>query len=171
MKRLFLILAIASLLAACTPAMISPTSSGDSQPANPDEPVSEPPSNPDDPDFTIVPVSPKTDNTIPRHGDDALLRGNVYLDSTDLLTMESYPLQYSLALTGSLPTPCHQLRVSVAPPDADDRILVEVYSLTATDSMCAEVLQPFTQTIPLGSFPAGHYTLWVNSEQVAEFDA
>jgi len=23
---------------------------------------------------------------------------------------------------------------------------------------------------PLGSFPPGHYTLWVNGEKVAEFD-
>ncbi len=143
----------------------------DSPPANPDSPVSEPPISPNDPDFTIVPVSPKTDNTIPRHGDDALLRGNVYLDSIDLLTMESYPLQFSLALTGNLPTPCHQLRVAVASPDDTNRILVDVYSLVAADGMCAEVLQPFTQNIPLGSFPTGHYTLWVNGELVAEFDA
>jgi hypothetical protein len=164
MKRLFLILTIGSLLAACTSAIDSPS-------ANPDSPVSEPPISPNDLDFTILPVSPKTDNTIPRHGDDALLRENVYLDSIDLLTMESYPLQFSLALTGNLPTPCHQLRVAVAPPDDTNRILVDVYSLVAADGMCAEVLQPFTQNIPLGSFPAGRYTLWVNGELVAEFDA
>jgi hypothetical protein len=37
--------------------------------------------------------------------------------------------------------------------------------------MCAEVLKPFEQDIDLGGFPAGHYTIFVNSQQVGEFDA
>ncbi|MFH0879916.1 MAG: hypothetical protein V2A34_09405, partial [Lentisphaerota bacterium] len=142
MKRIYLFLLTMSFLAACTPGLDAPISNDKPQLPGGDDPVSS-----DDP------LPPKTDNTIPRHGDDALLRGNVYLDSIDLLTMESYPLQFSLALTGSLPTPCYQLRVSVSPPDGDNRILVEVYSLSSPDTICAQVLQPFSQNIPLGSFP------------------
>lgn len=107
----------------------------------------------------------------PQPGDGALTRGNVYLDSTDLLTMESYPLQFMLALKGSLPTPCHQLRVFANHPDAENKIIVDVYSVTQADTMCAQVLQPFEVNFPLGSFPAGHYTLWVNGQLIAEFDA
>ena len=160
MKRIYLFLLTMSFLAACTSGLDAPIRDDKPQLPGGDEPVSS-----DDP------LPPKTDDTIPRHGDDALLRGNVYLDSIDLLTMESYPLQFSLALTGSLPTPCHQLRVSVSPPGAENKILVDVYSLSSPDAICAQVLQPFSQTIPLGSFPSGHYTLWVNGEQVIEFDA
>jgi hypothetical protein len=100
-----------------------------------------------------------------------LLRGNVYLDSTELLTMESFPLQFTLSLKGNLPTPCDQLQVDVHPPDLENKILVDVYSATQSDKICAQVLEPFEENFLLGSFPAGHYTLWVNGNQIAEFDA
>lgn len=107
----------------------------------------------------------------PQPGDGALTRGNVYLDSTELLTMESYPLQFALVLKGNLPTPCHQLRVAVSPPDPGNKILVDVYSVVNPDVMCVQVLQPFEVNHPLGSFPAGRYMLWVNGQLIAEFDA
>ncbi len=174
MKRLIPFLLVLILLTACAPGASEP-----SQPfndphqsvSNPDQPTdggdpNQPTSN-DDPVF----IPQKFDNTIPRPADKNLLRENVYVESTDLLTMESYPPQFMLAVSGNLPTPCNQLRVDVRPPDADNKILVEVYSLVAPNSMCTEVLQPFSINIPLGSFPSGHYTVWVNGDQVAEFDA
>lgn len=99
------------------------------------------------------------------------MRGNVYLDSTDLLTMESYPLQFMLVLKGNLPTPCHHLRVAVSLPDTQNKIIIDVYSVTDPNAICTQVMEPFEENIPLGSFPTGHYTLWVNGEQVAEFDS
>lgn len=159
MNRFLLTLLLISLLTACAP---TPT-------PLPDTPVdSEPPAltpGPGDP------VSPKTDDTIPRPADKALHRGTVYLDSVDLLTLESYPLQFSLALAGNLPTPCNHLRVAVSPPDAENKIMVNVYSVADPNAVCIQMLKPFDVSIPLGSFPSGHYTLWVNGEQVAEFDA
>jgi hypothetical protein len=111
------------------------------------------------PSFTPVPT------------DSNLVRGNVFLDSTELLTLESFPLQFMLALKGSLPTPCNQLRVDISPPDPENKIVVDVYSVVEADAICAQVVEPFEENFPLGSFPAGHYTLWVNGELVAEFDA
>ena len=146
MKRLLIALLALTLLAACAPSLDNPISNDD-------------------------PLSPKTDDTLPRPGDDALVRGAVFVDSVDLLTMESYPLQFMLVIAGNLPTPCDQLRVAVNPPDSENKILVDVYSLTAPDAICIEVLQPFSQNIPLGSFPSGHYTIWINGEKAAEFDA
>ncbi len=174
MKRLFQILLTISLLAACAPGLKNPDAPKTPQGANPNEPTGTdiPPLL--DPDGIITnddPLDLKFEDTIPRRGDDTLLRGTVYLDSIDLLTLESYPLQFNLALTGNLPTPCHELRVSVLPPDENNRILVDVYSLSTPDKICIQVLQPFSQTLSLGSFPSGHYTLWVNGEQVIEFDA
>ncbi|MCA1900183.1 MAG: hypothetical protein LDL50_05690 [Chloroflexi bacterium] len=101
----------------------------------------------------------------------SLPRGNVYLDSAELLTLESYPPQFTLLLKGSLPTPCHQLQVDVQPPDAENNIWVEAYSLANPNRVCAQVLKPFEENLPLGTFPAGRYTLWVNGEKLAEFDA
>ena len=103
--------------------------------------------------------------------DSNLVRGNVFLDSTELLTLESSPLQFTLALKGNLPTPCHQLRVDISPPDSENKVVVDVYSVVKADEICAQVVEPFEENVPLGSFPAGHYTLWVNGQKVAEFYA
>ncbi len=100
-----------------------------------------------------------------------LKRGGVYLDSAELLTLESYPLQFTLALKGNLPTPCNHLKVDVNLPDAQNKIVVDVYSLVDPKTMCTQALQPFEENVPLGSFPSGHYTLWLNGKQIAEFDA
>ncbi|MBN2387361.1 MAG: hypothetical protein JXB85_10095 [Anaerolineales bacterium] len=151
MRSLIPILMFIPLLAACarTPAS-----------DNPERPVS----NQDN----AQPLAPEY---APQPGDGALVRGNIYLDPVQLVTMESFPLQFSLYLTGSLPTPCHALRLIVLPPDDQNRILIEAYSVTDPDQICIQVLEPFDASLPLGSFPDGHYTVWINAEKVAEFDA
>mgnify|MGYP001567064042 FL=1 len=117
------------------------------------------------------PSAPQTGDFAPQPGDADLLRGEVYLDSTELLTLESFPLQFMLSLKGNLPTPCSQLRVKVSPSDSEKRVAVDVYSVLDPAAMCAQVLQSFDVNIPLGSFPEGKYTLWVNGEMVAEFQS
>lgn len=144
MKKILLIIIFA--LTACSPAL--------------DEPI-----NSDDP------VTPQASDYLPIPEDSNLIRGVIYLDSADLLTMESFPLQFSLALKGNLPTPCHKLRVAANQPDADNKIIIEVYSVTDPNTACVLVLEPFEVNFPLGSFPEGNYTIWINGEQAAEFDA
>ena len=107
----------------------------------------------------------------PRAGDENLTRGEVFVDSVDILTMESYPLQFAAVLNGNLPTPCHQLRVVIREPDEQNAIRLEAYSLMDPADVCAQVLEPFEQNVYLGSFPAGHYSLWVNDDMVGEFDS
>jgi hypothetical protein len=85
--------------------------------------------------------------------------------------MESFPPQFMLSLKGNLPTPCHQLRVNVNPPDADNKIMVDVYTVSNPDMICAQVLQPFSETIELGTFPGGHYSVCVNGQLAGEFDS
>lgn len=158
MKRLtpYLLAVLLVAASACAPSMDSPINSDDM-----DAPVSS-----DDP------VTPQQRGTLlPQPADNALQRENAYFDSAELLIMESYPPQFMLVLQGSLPTPCNQLRVNVSPPDTDNKIVVDVYSLRDPSLMCMEVIQPFSENVPLGSFPAGKYTVWVNGEKVAEFDA
>lgn len=126
---------------------------------------------PDTPAGSETPSAPQSGDYIPSPADSALTRGEVYLDSVELLTLESYPLQFMLNVKGNLPTPCHELRIAVSPPDATNRIVVDAYSLADPGGICVQVLEPFEVNFPLGSFPGGHYSVWVNGEKVAEFDA
>jgi hypothetical protein len=108
---------------------------------------------------------------LPQREDGNLTQGNVFIDRSELLIMESYPIQVALLLEGSLPTPCNQLRVVAKLLEEQSRIQVDVYSVTDPEQICAQVLEPFEVNIGLGSFPAGHYTVWVNGDQIGEFDA
>ncbi len=107
----------------------------------------------------------------PQPGDATLARGAAVLEASQLRVMESFPVQVMLSLSGHLPTPCHQLRVTTSVPDAQNRIQVSAYSVVDPGQACTQVLQPFQAQIPLGSFPAGSYTVWVNGEMVGEFRA
>ena len=149
-------------LAACVPA--TPATQPPAAPTpDPNQPVSSTPGSSDP-----VPAQPANPYA-PQPGDEKLPRGEVFIDSMDLLVMESYPPQFRLALAGNLPTPCHQLRIQLNDPDAAGKIEVEVYSLTDPDRMCTQVLQPFDAALPL-QYPAGKYTLWVNGQQVGTMD-
>ncbi len=118
---------------------------------------------------TPQPTAPADLATDPKPGDDALTRGPVFLDSKEMLTLESFPPQFMLHLTGNTPTPCHTLRVKINPADAEGKIEVEVYSLVRPDVMCAQVLAPFDVSVPVKVDP-GRYTLSVNGDKVAEFE-
>ncbi len=103
--------------------------------------------------------------------DASLTRGSVFLEAKELRILESFPLQFILHLTGSLPTPCNQLRVAVGLPDSENKVRVDVYSISDPDKICTQVIKPFEVNIPLGSFPTGKYSLWVNGEMIAEFQS
>lgn len=106
----------------------------------------------------------------PKNEDAALLRAPAYVQFAELLLLESYPPRVVLKLGGNLPTPCHQLRTEIKPPDAENRIAVDVYSVVDPAQICIQVLAAFESNLELGSFPAGHYSVWVNGKKVGEFD-
>lgn len=126
---------------------------------------------------TTVPVPPPTDQPYapqpyaPQPGDRALLRAGVYLDSTEVRNLNSDLTTFVLDLRGNLPNPCHQLRVVVSETNGQNQIMVDVYSVANRDVVCIAMLQPFDTSVILGKFSGGHYTVWVNGEQVGEFDA
>lgn len=102
----------------------------------------------------------------PVPGDEKLTRGNVFVDESQIILLESYPVQVKLQLEGNLPTPCHLLRAVITPPNDDNRVVLEVYSLVDPDLICAQVLEPFMVSIPLGNYTTGSFTVWVNDENV-----
>ena len=123
------------------------------------------------PGVTYVP--PAVSDYSPQPGDDQLERGQAFLQLTnsELRSMESYPVQVLAVLRGELPNPCHKLRVVVSPPDGQNVVKIEVYSVIATGEVCAAVLEPFEVPISLGSFAGGSFTVLVNGEELGKFDA
>lgn len=102
----------------------------------------------------------------PQPGDEKLVRGNAFIDSAEILVLESYPEQYTLNLRGSLPNPCYKLRLSITAPQ-DGKVNIEAYSLTERGSICIEMLQPFEASLPLNSLPQGEHLILVNGEEVS----
>lgn len=146
------------LLSACT-APAAPVEPGA------DDPASSPPQN-----GYPAPVEEPA-KFEPRDSDSDLERGEVFIDSTDMLIMESYPVQIMLVLKGNAPTPCHQVRIMANPPDDQNNIQVEVYSVFDPEQVCIQILEPIEANFNLGSFLTGSYTVFVNGEKVGEFES
>ena len=150
------LLLLVLFVASCAPRL-EPTPGPDTAVTNP--PVDNMPTN-----------EPITNPFEPQPEDASLNRGNAYINEASLIIRESFPPQISLTLSGDLPTPCNQLRAEVKPPDAEKKIVVDVYSVVDPSQICMQVLEPFEAAIDLGTFPTGHYTVWVNGEMAGEFD-
>jgi hypothetical protein len=145
-----LVIAALLMLTACA-GQDAPSGNGPPTPM-PEDPNQEPPPNP----------------YVPSKGDEAMQRGEVYIDSQEILILESFPLQYQLHVKGSLPTPCHQLRAVINEPNQRSQIHVELFSLVDPDMLCIQVLEPFEANLPFGSYASGSYTVFVNGGKVGE---
>ena len=55
-----------------------------------------------------------------------------------------------LDVTGDKPTPCHEIFWTVE--DDGEVIEIEMISQVATEQNCAQVIEPFTIAVPLGSW-------------------
>lgn len=91
-----------------------------------------------------------------------------FVDSTDILLMESFPVQVALRVNGNLPSPCHQPVWEVE--DDGAAIHVTLATVAADDRVCTQVLVPTELSIPLGSYESGRRSVILNGEQVGEFD-
>ena len=158
MKYLTITLFITFLAASCT------TTPAASSTLPPDTAVTSPP------EGTMPTDQPPVNSLAPQPGDENLVRGEIFLQEASLVIRESFPPQVSLTLRGDLPTPCHILRAILNPPDGENKIIVEAYSVVDPDRICTQVLQPFEESLDLGTYPSGHYTVWVNGEMAGEFD-
>ncbi len=123
------------------------------------------------PRATAAPASIQVDNPYaPQAGDDALKGDDIRIDSSSLNAANS---QITLNFAYFPPTPCHQLRVVVAQPDAQNRINVKAYTVVEKDKPCTlmALATPQQASLNLNSIPKGHYSLWLNDNQVGEFDS
>jgi len=95
-------------------------------------------------------------------------RGPVIIDGAQVVPLEDSPSGYGLRLMGTLPTPCHDLVYNESPPDGQQQILIEVFSVTQPGENCIQIIEVFDVTFPLDVYIAGEHTVWVNGEQAVE---
>lgn len=103
----------------------------------------------------------------PLPGDGEMERGSFFVEAGMLMPVTGQPGQARLAVEGFLPTPCNQPRARITPPDAQKRIMVELYSVMPRGMVCAEVIKPFAGVVAtLSELTAGEYTVMVNEQEV-----
>jgi hypothetical protein len=125
------------------------------------------------PALSLSSPAPSNESYAPKSGDHALMRSKFFLDKngTSIVKLETQPAQFTVSLKGSLPTPCNQPRIVINPPNSENKIVLEVYSVIDPQRMCEQMIKPFEAKIALGGFPAGHYSVWVNEVEIGEIDA
>jgi hypothetical protein len=152
-----------------TPRASVPTPYPEPVIVNPTPPTAYPePGNPTPAPPPVIPPS----GYEPQPGDEKLKRDPVFLEmeNSDVVVVAYEPSQAFANLVGNLSDPCHNLRVVVTPPDTQNTINLEVYSLVDPSTACITVLEPFTATIPLGTYASGHYVVMVDGTRLGEFD-
>ena len=153
-SRMCLVMLTAVLFTACSPA------------ATPTPPVATENNSP-------VPPASQADNPYaPQPGDDNMMDGVVNIVSSSLSLTQS-PSQATLDFNYFKPTPCFQLRLIVSQPDVQNRINVKAYAVAEKDKACTlmALATPLKASLDLGSFPKGHYSVWLNDVKVGEFDS
>ncbi|QRN83081.1 hypothetical protein JR338_11850 [Chloroflexota bacterium] len=87
----------------------------------------------------------------------------VYLNSMDILIMESFPVQVSVALQGDLPDGCTTIQ-SVESSLEGQTFTITFRTHRPADQMCTQALVPFEETVSLDVYglPAGEYTVIAN---------
>jgi len=185
LKHIAPILIITLLLAACGGSGASPSTEPTQVPSSTQAATS--PAYPAPAEQTPVPTTsiypepgtPGTGTPVippsgyePQPGDANLKRDQVSLDlaSSHLVVTATEPAQANATLKGNLPDPCHFLRVVVTPPGNSDTINLEVYSVVDPNTACITKLEPFSASIPLGSYTSGIYIVMVNGERLGQFD-
>lgn len=98
-----------------------------------------------------------------------MLFGKATVEEVSILLMESFPLQVRVVAKGYLADSCTTIdKLTVNDVEAGFR--VEIITARPAQELCAQITQPFEQSIPLDVYglPAGDYTVEVNGVE-AEF--
>ena len=166
LRSLMLLCLGVSLLVACA---LAPPPGAISQPTEPARPAKVQTVLPASTAEPLISPAPKTLPLFPTPGSEG--NSGIYLEGVQISALENNPAQVMLNLTGSLPTPCHKLKVKISDPDSQNRIYVVVSASVDARAKCIQVISPFETSILLGTFSPGVYTVWVNGAQVGEFNA
>jgi hypothetical protein len=109
----------------------------------------------------------------PQASDSDLMSGDITIDSSSVNLAKSQPPQVMVSFAYFQPTPCYQLRVEVSGPDEQNKITLKAYAVAEKDKPCTlmALSTPLQASLNLGSYPKGHYTVWLNENQIGEFDS
>ena len=91
------------------------------------------------------------------------------IESTEMLLLESYPVQVRLLVRGTQPA-CHRLRWDVAIDEGGGRIDVLLESMEAAQAPCLPGRAPFAESIPLGAFATADFEVYLNGEAVGALE-
>jgi inhibitor of cysteine peptidase len=141
-----------AVLAACVPIEPATPAASEPIPTSTSAPAETPTEAPTE--TAAQPAEPQADEIAPGEG------GQVYVDSIDVLTLESFPVQVNAVVSGALPDPCTEITGATAQLN-DSTFTVEITTTRPPDAICAQVLAPFEVTVPLdvSGLPAGEYTV------------
>ena len=109
----------------------------------------------------------------PQAGDSDLMAGDITIDSASVFLSKSQPLQLMVNFDYFQPTPCYQLRVEISGPDSENHIALKAYAVAEKDKACTlmALATPLQTSLNLGSFHSGHYFVFLNENQIGEFDS
>jgi hypothetical protein len=92
----------------------------------------------------------------------------VYVESTDILYLESFPVQVQLVVEGAVPSPCHAPAWEVTATDTS--VEIALWSTADPETLCAAVLEPVEVIIPLGSWEAANLDVTLNGEPAGHIE-
>lgn len=123
------------------------------------------------PDVTIKPGDAVTIVTpTPQNGAaQTELSDFVVLDKIQFEWQEGSGEKPMIHLVGSLPTPCHKLRIKMDQVDKNNRINITAFSITNLEQTCMKVYAPFEENIYINVTEKGTYTVIVNGQKAGEF--
>ena len=89
----------------------------------------------------------------------------LYIESTEILTLESFPVQVSLLVSGNFPDGCTSIG-NVMQERTGETFNVTITTNRPRDQMCTDALVPFQETVKLdvGGLKAGTYSVNVNGK-------
>ena len=125
------------------------------------------------PKATAVPTLQFDNPYAAQPGDKDLMAGDLNIDSSSVFLGESQPPQLLINFAYFPPTPCYQLRVEVSGPNEQNQIHLKAYGVAEKDQPCnlMALATPLQANLNLGSLPKGHYTVYLNDNQIGEVDA
>lgn len=109
----------------------------------------------------------------PQPGDSNLMVGDIKIDSASVSLAESQPPQVMVNVAYFQPTPCYQLRVEPSGPNVQNQINLKAYAVAEKNKACTlmALATPLQANLNLGSLPKAHYTVFLNGNQIGQFDS
>jgi hypothetical protein len=95
----------------------------------------------------------------PQDGDEAWLQDGAIVDGA-----RWDETAQTLIISGSLPTPCSQLRASIS--QNDWQIDFTIYSVSEPEVICAQMLEPFEAVFKIESFDPQTFQVFINGQEI-----